>query len=66
MALAVGEEYKIKEGMSRFELGVVLEYWQEKFHTDTGKVLVDLLTDLEDFKGLYPKKALYNSNIERL
>ena len=51
MALAVGEEKKIKGGLSRHKLGVGLEYWQEELHTATDKVLVDTLVDLVDFYG---------------
>ena len=52
MALAVAEESKIKEELSRLKLGVGLEYWQEVLLTETGKVLVDTLAELEDFRVL--------------
>ena len=57
MALAGDEEFKINEGLSRVGLGVGLE---EELITDTGRVLVDTLADLEDFKGFFFSSFLFS------
>ena len=61
MALAVAEESKIKEDLSRLELGVGLEYWQEVLLTETGKVLVDTLAEFEDFKDFFLSSFLFSA-----
>ena len=47
--------------MSRLELRVGLEYWQEVLLTETGKVLVDTLAEFEDFKDFFLSSFLFSA-----